>query len=164
MRAARFLGISHTSFVLKMIGKIFKKLLGKSGKKEGVEGEVSSSSFHEKAGKVQQFLEDKFELAHEEFYVIKKKLENLRETNYNQGLKYLEKGDVKDAVFRFRIITKFWPELLDAHYQLAYSLMLNNKPEKAKVVLRTLLQRHPDYDPKAQELLNKIENTSSNAL
>lgn len=165
MRVTPYLGTSHTSFVLKMIGKIFKKILGRSRDKENKKSEESkiSTSLHDKASKVQKFLEERFEFAHEEFYVIKKKLEDLRETNYNQGLKYLERGDVRDAIFRFRIVKKFWPDLLDAHYYLAYALMLNKKPLKAKVILQELLQHHPDYDHKAQELLNKIENISSNA-
>ncbi len=140
-----------------MIVKIFKKILGRPDAKEAKESKISVN-LHEKASKVQKFLEDRFEFANEEFYVIKKKLEDLRETNYNQGLKYLERGDIRDAIFRFRIVRKFWPDLLDAHYHLAYALMLNNKPDKAKVILQGLLLDHPDYDPKARELLNKIEN------
>ncbi len=143
-----------------MIKKLLKKLFGI--KSEGREESKLSNMLHEKSSKLQKFFEDKSDFIHQEYYVIKKKLENLRETNYNQGLKYLEKGDVRDAIFRFRIVHKFWPDLLDAHYQLAYALMLNNKPHKARMILQDLLHNHPDYDSKARELLSRIENTSSN--
>jgi hypothetical protein len=58
-----------------MIVKIFKKILGRPGAKEAKESKISVN-LHEKASKVQKFLEDRFEFANEEFYVIKKKLED----------------------------------------------------------------------------------------
>jgi hypothetical protein len=54
-----------------MIVKIFKKILGRPGSKEVKESKISVN-LHEKASKVQKFLEDRFEFANEEFYVIKK--------------------------------------------------------------------------------------------
>ncbi|MBU6141076.1 MAG: hypothetical protein KGP29_05955 [Proteobacteria bacterium] len=143
-----------------MIKKFVKKLVGIKSKDE--ESKLSIK-VREKMNNLQNFFEDKSSFLNQEYLIIKKKLENLRETNYNQGLKYLERGDLKDAIWRFSIVKKFWPDLLDAHYQLAYSLMLNKKPHKAEMVLRELLQSHPDYDPKARELLARIENISSNA-
>ena len=78
------------------------------------------------------------------------------ETNYSLGLKHLDKGNVSDAIFRFRFVKRFWPECFDAHYQLAYALTLNKRPFEARKILTELLKKKPDYNIKAQELLDKI--------
>lgn len=139
-----------------MIKKIFKKLLGKSDKKETVSDSIAKG-IQEKSAKFAGFMERKFQQVYEEFFTIKNRLQNLRETNYKLGLKHLENGNLKDAIFRFRFINKFWPDLLDAYYQLAYCLVLDNKPVEAKSVLQKLLNENPDFDPKAFDLLQHIE-------
>ncbi len=118
----------------------------------------TSDSVNQKVSVLKKFAEEKINLVKEEYSLIRKKLENLSETNYQQGLKYLERGDIRDAILRFRIVVKFWPENLDAYYQLAYSLALNNQSFKAKLVLEELLSKNPDYDPKARELLAKVSD------
>ena len=103
------------------------------------------------------FIQNKIQETKNEFGDIRAKMSNLLETNYNLGLKHLEKGNISDAVFRFRFIKKFWPECFDAYYQLAYALALNKKPYEAKKVLTELLIKKPDYDIKARELFDKIK-------
>lgn len=139
-----------------MIKKIFKKLLGI--KSEKVESKISIN-LKEKIENISGFVDEKIDLAKKEYFETKAKLENLCETNYNQGLRYIEKGHLKDAVFRFRFIKKFWPEMYDAYYQLAYCLYLRKKHREAKLVLIELLQKNPQFGDKAQQLLLKIENS-----
>lgn len=133
----------------------------------GIRSEEESKltqSLRDKTNKIQEFTEEKISLAKQEYQVIRKKLDNLAETNYQQGLRYLAKGDLRDAILRFRIVLKFWPDQYpDAYYQLAYSLILHNRPDKAKLVLSQLLIDHPSYSHKAQELLEKINKSSINA-
>lgn len=142
-----------------MITKFLKKMVGISD----VDGEKVVETFQDKLGKAQKFFEEKTDLVKQEYGLVRKKLENLSETNYQQGLKYLEKGDVRDAILRFRIVIRFWPEYVDAHYQLAYCLMLNGKISKAKKTLEHLLQLHPEYDRKAYDLLELINQKIANA-
>lgn len=137
-----------------MIKKILKRMVGLRES----HSEETPDKVREKINGFQKFAEEKASLIKEEYYLIRKKLENLNETNYRQGLKYLEKGDLRDAILRFRIVVKFWPDNLDAHYQLAYSLVLHNQPLKAKMVLEELLSKHPDCNPKARELLAKVSD------
>lgn len=142
-----------------MIGKIFRKLIGKTEPEK--EEEISTSiaqSIREKSQKIIDTASEKFQNATREFFDIKQRLENLRESNYKLGLKHLENGHIKDAIFRFRFINYKWPDLLDAYYQLAYCLTLDNKPHEAKIVLKKLLAHHPEFDPKAAELLEHIEH------
>ena len=119
--------------------KILKKII--RGKSEDKDNNLSIENKVSIAQKIQD---------------VKTKVSNLLETNYNLGLKHLEKGNISDAIFRFRFIKKFWPEHFDAYYQLAYSLTLNKRPFEAKKILTELLVKKPDYDPKAQDLLDKI--------
>ncbi len=138
--------------------KIVKKMIvGTPSDKKEEENKVTLiQKIQEKAFGLIDFFQSKIQETKEEFGDVKSKVSNLLETNYNLGLKHLEKGNISDAVFRFRFIKKFWPECFDAYYQLAYSLALNKRPYEAKKILTELLIKKPDYDAKAQELLDKI--------
>lgn len=142
-----------------MIKGILKRLLGQKTEKEI----ALAKSMRAKTDKAQEFLEKKIEEGRDEYHLIRSKMKNLRETNYKLGLQHMKDGHLIDATFRFRMIRKFWPDLLDAHYQLAYCLLLKKKPEKAKEVLQNLVKNHPDCDPKAHELLSRIENATAGA-
>lgn len=143
-----------------MFSGIVKKLLGRSDKKENG-AEKMATSLRARSEKLTQFLGDKFQLVQDEIIAVKEKSKNLRETNYNLGLKHLENGRLTDAIFRFRLIKKFWPDLFDAYYQLAYCLVLDDKLDEAKNVLEELLSKNPDYDQKAYDLLESLSITDS---
>jgi len=140
-----------------MFGRIFKKLTGKSDKVENT-GAKFGAKLRQKAAEFNTFVSDRVQLVQDEFFTIRSKCGNLRETNYNLGLKHLEKGNLSDAIFRFRFIKKFWPDLFDAYYQLAYCLVLNKESQKAKLILEELLQKKPDFDSKAKDLLERINS------
>lgn len=143
-----------------MFGGIVKKILGKSDKKD-TGAEKMAISLRARSEKLTQFLGDKFQLVQDEISDVREKAKNLRETNYNLGLKHLENGRLTDAIFRFRLIKKFWPDLFDAYYQLAYCLVLDDKLDEAKKVLEELLTKNPDYDQKAYDLLESLSSTES---
>jgi len=142
-----------------MIKNFFKK--NKAEKEEYTKDAKanSSSKISEKSDLVVKFFSEKFEATKREIFIIRSKCKNLRETNYNLGLKHLEDGNLGEAIFRFRFTKKFWPDLFDAYYQLAYCLVLNKEMNKAKEVLAELLSKKPDYDDKAQELLKRIDSS-----
>ena len=140
-----------------MIGRTLKKLFGKSDQKENA-GAKFAIKLRQKSEKFSNFLGEKFHAVRDEFFNIRSKCENLRETNYALGLKHLEKGDLSDAIFRFRFIKKFWPDLFDAYYQLSYCLVLEQKLVEAKTNLEELLTKNPHYDSKAKELLGHIND------
>lgn len=143
-----------------MFGGILKRIFGKSdGEESGAE--KMASGLRAKSEKLTQFLGDKFQLVQDEITAVKEKSKNLRETNYNLGLKHLENGRLTDAIFRFRLIKKFWPDLFDAYYQLAYCLVLDDKLDEAKNILEELLSKNPSYDQKAYDLLESLSSTES---
>jgi tetratricopeptide (TPR) repeat protein len=139
-----------------MLGKLIGKLLGRPGEENF--GSKLGTKVKEKSAKFVEFLNEKSTALQKEFVTIKSKCKNLRETNYQLGLRHLENGHLSDAIFRFRFIKKFWPDLFDAYYQLAYCLVLKKKPFEARKVLQELLLKKPDYDKKARELLDDINN------
>lgn len=142
---------------------IFKNLFLKD-KKKAEEAALPKESFgdkaHVKLNKLTQFALDIYEDVLEEFEILKHKISNLCETNYNLGLRLLERGHVYEACRRFWFTKKFWPKCYDAYYQHAYTLMLTKRPNQAKKVLKHLLNIYPNYDTKALDLLNNIENES----
>lgn len=140
-----------------MIRYLINKALGKESAKEASSTKIASK-IHKNLGNFSEFLSEKKELAQKEFYLIKEKSKNLVETNYKLGISHLEKGNLSDASFRFFVMTKFWPKFYEAHYQLAYVLMLRNNPHKAKKVLDNLIAKNAKLDPKFYELLEKINS------
>ncbi len=139
-----------------MISKILKKFFSKSEEKESAGGKFALK-LREKSAAFIDFFGKKAEFIKDEFFIIKSKCKNLRQTNYLLGLKHIENGHLTDAIFRFRFIKKFWPDLFDAYYQLAYCLALDNQPQKAREVLQELLAKNPNYDQKARDLLERID-------
>jgi tetratricopeptide (TPR) repeat protein len=144
-----------------MIGNILKKLVGKSDKKlkEASKGEKLAENLRKKSEEFTQFLGDKMESVREEYFSIREKTKNLRQTNYDLGIKHLENGHVDEAIIRFKIIRRFWPDVIDAQYQIAYCLVLKEKFKEAKKVLDELLNKNPDYDQKAHDLLDHINSS-----
>jgi outer membrane protein assembly factor BamD (BamD/ComL family) len=116
-----------------------------------------------KAKSVFDFLVNNFDVVKKELELIKEKSKNLLEANYQLGLRHLEKGNLSDAIFRFRIIKKFWPNHYDAYLQLANCYILTKKYYRAKAVIADLIKLNPTYENKAQELLNKIQELQSNS-
>lgn len=139
-----------------MITSFLKKLIGSKSKKKEDHGSRLALSLRDKGGKLYQTAHEKYELIVAEFFSIKEKCADLRTTNYDLGLKHLTNGKIPEAIFRFRFIKKFWPTYYDAYFQLAYCLALKGKNDEAKKVLTELLQLEPNYNPKAQALLDNI--------
>lgn len=145
-----------------MFGFIFKKFRKKKEQPKKV-GEKLAIKLRDNSDKLTKFLGEKIDAAQNEFFSIKDKCGNLKETNYKLGLKHLEKGNLSEAIFRFRITKKFWPQCFDAYYQLAYSLTLKKKYREANEVLKELLLKDSSYNAKAQELLEHLKKLSKSS-
>jgi tetratricopeptide (TPR) repeat protein len=146
-----------------MIISLIKKALGKKTEQKPTQVESAAIKLQEKSKSFLNFIKENSGSVKNEIFLIREKFKNLRDTNYNLGVKHLENGHLIDATLRFRIIKKAWPEYYDAYYQLAYCLALKNKKDKAKEVINELLSKNPDYDSKARELLNHIEDSTQKA-
>ncbi len=140
-----------------MIGSFAKKFLfKKSAKKPEPEQKTNLSvNLREKSQEISNALLNRLDLVKSELLTMKDKCGNLLETNYNLGLRHIEKGNLSDAIFRFRFIRKFWPHHHDSLYQLAYCLILKQKPLEAKKILEELMEKDPNHEL-GRELLDII--------
>lgn len=94
----------------------------------------------------------------------KEKLNHLYQTNYNTGMYHLEKGNVWDAIFRFKIIQKFWPDKLEAQCKYALCLILNEMNDDSERLLNDILIKDPNLE-EAKDLLSKIkEGKTANVI
>lgn len=87
----------------------------------------------------------------------KRELSNLYQTNYDTGMYHLEHGHLWDATLRFKIIKRFWPNRLEAQYEYAYCLVLQEMNGDAETLLKEILDKDPNYGD-ARKLLEQIEH------
>jgi len=122
----------------------FKKILG-FGKKE------DKSSFG-KVEKAVNFLSEKIKEAVSESKVIMDKLHDLHKTNYELGLIHLKKGNLKEAIFRFKIVRKFWPQDYNSHLKLIYCYFITKQEEYANRAIEYLLYLDPNFKSEIEQL------------
>jgi len=151
-----------------MIQKAFKTIFGKKkvhDKKEGPEKlAVSLKNRSQQFGSfLVKFLNDSVI----EYNSIREKCKNLQNTNYELGLKHLENNNVDEAIFRFKITKKFWPNCHNANYQLAYCYSLIEKYYKAEPILNEIIAKNLSneefsFNQEARDLLEHIKQISQN--
>jgi tetratricopeptide (TPR) repeat protein len=132
-----------------------KKITGLSKPEtpEIVEPKVAPvQALENKIDKLSNFIDHLFAYVTLEYQVIKDKLKDLSKTNYDLGIKHLEQGNLKEAIFRFKITKKFWPQNYEAYYELIYCLVMENELEEAQKVIDDLLKKSPDYKERIDQL------------
>lgn len=146
-----------------MFKNLLFKAIGKKTDKE-IKNEAMADKIHQQASKFVALGHDLSRRFATEITSIRQKCKNLRETNYKLGLSHIEKGNLSDANFRFSIIIKFWPDFKEAYYQKAYIYMLENEPQKAKLVVNRLHELFPDYQDQAlSDLVSQIDLAIENS-
>jgi len=137
-----------------------KKITGLHKKEpvENKEPKVSTAqSLERKIDKISHFMDNLFSWAVVEYQTIKNKSKDLSKTNYELGIKHLENGNLREAIFRFKITKKFWPENYEAYYELIYCLIMEGDFEEAQKVIEELLEKRPDYKEKIDQLFLQPE-------
>lgn len=138
--------------------KTAKKNLKDDKNNKESKSESLARSFREKSNSLLEFLSTKTEDSLEEFEIISEKLKNLEATNFNLGRLHIQKGNINEAIFRFRLMKLVYPHNFDAYYELAYCLTLKDKYAKAQKVLEELLLKKPDYHQRASALLQYLKD------
>jgi thioredoxin-like negative regulator of GroEL len=128
----------------------FKKMLGVDKKPEIVK-EEPKINLANKFQQLSDFVHNKVQESVSEFGIIR------------QNMKHLERGNLSEAIFRFKMVKKFWPENYEAYYQLAYCLIMDEQTEKAQEVIDELLLKNPASQEKITNLLMAIEAEKKNA-
>jgi len=87
--------------------------------------------------------------------IMKKKMRNLEKTNFDLGLKRMQENEIWEAIFRFRLVKKFWPKNKEAYIKLIECLMIKGKKEKAQKVAKELIIIDSSYHDKINKILEK---------
>jgi hypothetical protein len=119
---------------------------------------VNGGILEHKIDKLSNFIDHFWASVIVEYRIVKEKFQDLSKTNYDLGIRHLEEGNIKEAIFRFKITKKFWPHNYDAYYQLIYCLILDNEFEDAQKVIDELLIKNPGYKEKIDQLLSPSED------
>lgn len=104
-----------------------------------------------KVEKFSNFLSKTFDNAILESKTISKKMQDLQKTNYELGMMHLNKGNINEAIFRFKIVRKFWPNNYKAHLNLIYCYFILKKEKQAQKAINILLKLNPKLEPNIQK-------------
>ena len=88
--------------------------------------------------------------------LMHQKSKNLLQTNFELGLHHLNNGNIKEAHFRFFLISKFWPKFESGLYYYAYILTIQQKYQKAKSVIEKIFLLNNNPNQEVFELKNNI--------
>jgi tetratricopeptide (TPR) repeat protein len=88
--------------------------------------------------------------------LMHQKSKNLLNTNFELGIFHLNKGNIKEAHFRFFLMSKIWPKFELGLYYYAYVLTLQKKYQKAQIVINKIFLLNHNPNSETLELNNKI--------
>jgi predicted TPR repeat methyltransferase len=93
------------------------------------------------------------------------KARDIVRNNYELGLQHFERGNVKDAIFRFRLVTWLDPAYGPAWYHLGRSYLADGKASPAIAALRKAVRLRPDLEEAGYMLaIAQGKNTPSGEL
>lgn len=72
---------------------------------------------------------------------FKTKLKNLVLTNFDLGIYHFKKGNIIDALFRFKMVLYFKPDYPIAYYYLSRCMVLRNQNQKAIKILKSSIEK-----------------------
>jgi predicted TPR repeat methyltransferase len=105
---------------------------------------------------VSKFLHQKRSALLEEFQDVREKLKDLGGTQFNLGKFHFSRGNVPDAILRFRLTQYLKPELPEAYYFLGRCYLLQEKINVARIQFIKALQLQSDY-PEATYMLASLD-------
>jgi hypothetical protein len=88
-----------------------------------------------------------------EISVMKKKLSNLEKTNFDLGVKRMTENHIGEAIFRFKIVKKFWPKNKESYLKLIECFIIKNKKQKAEKVAKELMLVDSSYLDKIDKII-----------
>lgn len=81
----------------------------------------------------------------QDVYIMREKSKDIAKTNYELGLMHMQKGNLYDAVLRFRITLWVKPDFAPAYYNLGRVLLMQGRGDKAQEAFAKALALQPDY-------------------
>lgn len=88
-------------------------------------------------------------------------IRDLKDTNYKLGMLHYENGNLPDAIFRFKLLRYFYPDLLQLNYFIGRCYIEKNQKDKAANYIDLYLKsNHKEYISEALFCLNIAQNKS----
>lgn len=145
-----------------MIVGLFKKALGIKDSDNKDKEIVKKPSTKERFHQTLNLIEDKVSNALSESQIVREKLKDLQKTNYDLAIEHLRNGNIKEAIFRFKIVRKFWPQNYAAHLDLIYCYLILDEEENANDAIDYLLYLEPELELEIERLkvdasFNKVD-------
>lgn len=103
--------------------------------------EQLSASFHGQSFK--EVILSFFQKIKDDLLTLKHKMQNLHKTNYDLGMLHYNTGSLADAIFRFKLLKKFYKDSGEVDYYIGRCYIERNQPEKAKPYIEDYL-KSPD--------------------
>jgi predicted TPR repeat methyltransferase len=114
----------------------------------------------QQVAKTLNFLKQKMDEFVKECNESKEKLKDIPGTNYRLGLTHMHRGNIEDAVMRFRMVAFLTPENINAYYNLGRCLLLLDDEEGARVQFKKVLEMDANNADVKYQLL-KLEHRES---
>lgn len=126
---------------------------------------MTSRSFKEEfSGRsLKQVISDYIQDIKVQFSGLSGKLHDLRGTNYKLGMEHYERGNFPDAIFRFKMLKRFYPDMKEADYFIARSYFENGNENSAKQFISEYLKSQDQkYRVEAEYTYDVLENRVQN--
>lgn len=147
-----------------MFGRVKSIIAGKNLSKNSSNKKPSASAIKDGANKVSSLVKDGLVNFVSDLKIMREKSKDLLKTNVNLGLKHLNDDNISDAIFRFRVVSIFWPNYVKTYYYLAHCYILKNRYRKADIAIKKLLEMDPTYSSKVQSMIAKINRGNSEKI
>lgn len=87
------------------------------------------------------------------------KLKDIPGTNYKLGLLHMRRGNISDAIMRFRMVTFLMPGKIEAYYNLGRCLVLAGEDDNAVKQFEKVVEMDANFSDAAY-MLEKLKNPS----
>lgn len=110
-----------------------------------------------------EILRDYVEGVKSELGSLKDRVHDLKGTNYSLGMMHYKSGNMTDALLRFKMLKKFYPEMIELDYLIGRAYIENSEDVKAKPFIESYLKSQDQkYRKEAEYCYDVLENRKSN--
>lgn len=114
----------------------------------------------EAIAKVTPYIKEQSELFVQGCHDAREKLKDIPGTNYKLGISHMHRGNISDAILRFRMVSFLTPENPDAHYNLGRCFIMAGENDNAKKQFEKTIQMKKNYAG-VQYQIDKLEKPES---
>ena len=87
-----------------------------------------------------------------EIDIISEKIKDLHLSNYNLANRHFKKGNISEAIFRLKIVRRFWPDDKKAHFGLIYCYFIEEDELAVGNAIKELYKIDKNTQDRVEEL------------